>query len=123
MKETEKLKEEFKDNPELLKAVYAMEKYLKAADDITCEYCGVRSGDFPNLKFHIDHIFPRLWGGTNDPENLADACMPCNLRKKDQRGWKTLSGRTGKSIFLKLVDGEWIFDSKEFRNYDEDTWV
>lgn len=107
MKDLEKLKEQFKDNKQMLAVLRKTEEYLKVADDITCEYCGLRSGDFPNIEFHKDHIVPRYFGGTNELENLADACMPCNLRKKDQRGWKTLSGRKGKSNYMINENNGW----------------
>jgi hypothetical protein len=74
-----------------------MRMYLKVADDITCAYCGLRSGDAPHIKYHIDHIWPRRLGGTDDAKNLCDACSPCNHRKRDSVGWVTLDGRKGVS--------------------------
>ena len=91
----------------MLELIKKTERYMKVSDDITCEYCGLRSGDAPHIEFHIDHIVPRYFGGTNDPENLADACAPCNLRKKDQRGWKTIDGRIGKSSWITYKNGSW----------------
>lgn len=79
--------------------------YLSVSDNITCGYCGLRSGDNPKMVFHIDHIWPKYHDGTDDPENLVDACFRCNMRKKDQRGWKTLDGRTGVSKYMKYIDG------------------
>lgn len=32
----------------------------------------------------IDHMHPRIRGGSNDDDNLIGACMPCNVRKKDR---------------------------------------
>ncbi|OZM81200.1 hypothetical protein CFP66_17670 [Pseudonocardia sp. MH-G8] len=29
----------------------------------------------------VDHVIPRIMGGTNDPANLQAACGPCNRLK------------------------------------------
>ncbi len=50
---------------------------LFARDDHRCQYCGV-VGDT------IDHIVPRSRGGRHEWENVAVACMACNLRKRDR---------------------------------------
>ena len=63
------------------KAVYG---YLKARFEFlkkfnfTCQYCGRRA---PEVSFHIDHIFPRSKGGSNDISNLTLACTECNVGK------------------------------------------
>lgn len=41
-----------------------------------CAYCGTTEEEI-----EIDHIVPLSRGGTNDPENLAPACRPCNRSK------------------------------------------
>lgn len=33
---------------------------------------------------HIDHVIPRSRGGTDDMDNLAVSCAPCNLSKGDK---------------------------------------
>lgn len=40
-----------------------------------CVYCRERPATTE------DHIRPRAWGGTDDPANLTDACVPCNSQK------------------------------------------
>lgn len=46
-----------------------------------CVYCGSTSA-----TTHVDHVVPRAKGGTNEPHNLAPACMKtCNLPKSDKR--------------------------------------
>ena len=50
-----------------------------------CEYCGLRQSDTPFRTFHIDHIIPRVDGGTTTKENLALACVSCSLRKGARR--------------------------------------
>ena len=41
-------------------------------------YCGVR---LLKSNLHIDHIYPRDHGGSNDESNLQALCAPCNTRK------------------------------------------
>lgn len=47
-------------------------------DGYTCRYCG-RSA--PDVPVHVDHVIPRVEGGTDDPSNLVTACQDCNLGK------------------------------------------
>ena len=37
-----------------------------------------------NGKFHADHIFPLIRGGSNFPENIACTCETCNCAKGDR---------------------------------------
>ena len=46
-----------------------------------CEYCLLHQTDSPLAALHIEHIIPRSHGGTDDPDNLALACIDCNLPK------------------------------------------
>jgi hypothetical protein len=46
-----------------------------------CEYCRLRQEDSPLAVLHIEHIIPRVHGGGDDPDNLALACIDCNLHK------------------------------------------
>lgn len=48
-----------------------------ARDDNRCQYCG-------GFADSIDHVVPRSRGGTHEWENVAAACRPCNLRKRDR---------------------------------------
>lgn len=48
-----------------------------ARDDHRCQYCGDRADS-------IDHVHPRSRGGLNTWENVAAACRPCNLTKRDR---------------------------------------
>ena len=48
-----------------------------ARDDHRCQYCGERADS-------IDHVVPRSKGGPHSWENVAAACRPCNLTKRDR---------------------------------------
>lgn len=50
---------------------------LFARDEYRCQYCG-------GYADSIDHIVPRSRGGRHEWENVAAACRPCNLRKRDR---------------------------------------
>ncbi|HEV7926713.1 MAG TPA: HNH endonuclease [Verrucomicrobiae bacterium] len=46
-----------------------------------CEYCHLRQEDSPLALLHIEHVIPRVHGGDDDLDNLALACIDCNLHK------------------------------------------
>ena len=46
-----------------------------------CEYCQLAQQHSPLFRLQIEHIVPKKHGGTDEPENLALACIDCNLRK------------------------------------------
>ncbi len=46
-----------------------------------CEYCQLTEAQSPIAKLQIEHIVPRKHGGSDDPANLALACIACNLHK------------------------------------------
>ena len=48
-----------------------------ARDDYRCQYCGSAADS-------IDHVLPRSRGGEHSWENVAAACRPCNLAKRDR---------------------------------------
>ena len=47
----------------------------------TCEYCRLHQDDSPLAVLHNEHIIPKIHGGTDDLDNLALACIDCNLHK------------------------------------------
>lgn len=47
-------------------------------DRFRCQYCSKR---FSPQDLTLDHIIPRSKNGSDDPENLAASCYPCNQRK------------------------------------------
>lgn len=48
-----------------------------------CEYCHA-SEQWQYVAFTMEHIVPLSRGGTDDLDNLALACFPCNRRKSDK---------------------------------------
>ncbi|MFN0126249.1 MAG: HNH endonuclease [Verrucomicrobiales bacterium] len=46
-----------------------------------CEYCQLHQDDSPLAALHIEHIIPRVHGGNDELDNLALACIDCNLHK------------------------------------------
>lgn len=52
-----------------------------ARDGHRCQYCGKR---FKSSKLTLDHVVPRVKGGTTDWENITTSCQRCN-RKKGSR--------------------------------------
>ena len=49
-------------------------------DQFRCQYCG-RGPGFAELR--VDHLVPRVDGGSDDMENLVTACHDCNAGKSD----------------------------------------
>lgn len=46
-----------------------------------CEYCLVNQLDSPLAPLQIEHVIPISHGGTDEDDNLALACIDCNLHK------------------------------------------
>lgn len=46
-----------------------------------CEYCLAHQEMQPFAKFQVEHILAKQHGGTSSDDNLALACVHCNLRK------------------------------------------
>jgi 5-methylcytosine-specific restriction endonuclease McrA len=46
-----------------------------------CEYCHLHQDDSPLATLHVEHIIPKIHGGRDDIDNLALACIDCNLHK------------------------------------------
>ena len=60
----------------------------------SCEYCH-SSASLALGHFHVDHIQPRKFGGSNDVDNLAYACPLCNENKLvTTEGRNSMTGRT-----------------------------
>ncbi len=48
-------------------------------DNFTCRYCGSKPE-----RLQCDHVVPVVRGGSNETDNLATACKPCNQSKCDK---------------------------------------
>lgn len=60
-----------------------------------CEYCRLSQSDSLLAALHVEHIIPKKHGGTDDPNNLALACIDCNLHKgSNLTGIDPQTGRT-----------------------------
>src|SRR6266516_3295852 len=46
-----------------------------------CEYCQLHQDDSPLAALHVEHIIPKIHGGSDDLDNAALACIDCNLHK------------------------------------------
>ncbi len=46
-----------------------------------CEYCEREQATSPLIRLQIEHIIPIKHGGGDESENLALACVECNLKK------------------------------------------
>lgn len=57
-------------------AGYEVREYLLEKWHRTCAYCGVQ-----NVPLQVEHIVPRVAGGSNRVSNLTLACQPCNQKK------------------------------------------
>jgi 5-methylcytosine-specific restriction endonuclease McrA len=55
-------------------------------DCYICAYCGEAANE-------VDHVQPRVQGGTDDLDNLVACCRMCNLRK-GKRSEASFLGRT-----------------------------
>ena len=58
-------------------------------DGYTCQYCGLTTKDLT-----LDHVVPRVRGGTHVWDNIVSACPNCNHRK---------AGRTPKEAGMRLL--------------------
>ena len=62
--------------------------------DFRCEYCGLHQDQSPLAALHVEHIPPRKHGGSDDSDNLALACIDCNLHKgSNVAGYDPKTGR------------------------------
>lgn len=46
-----------------------------------CEYCQLSQHLSPVAQLQIEHVIPRKHGGSDELDNLALACIDCNLAK------------------------------------------
>jgi hypothetical protein len=60
-----------------------------------CEYCRLRQEHYPLWLHQVEHIIPKKHFGTDELDNLALACVRCNLGKSSNlTGIDPLTGNT-----------------------------
>ncbi len=59
----------------------ATRDHVRRRANYRCEYCGLHEDESPLVTLHLEHILPKKHGGTDDLDNLALACIDCNLHK------------------------------------------
>jgi len=60
-----------------------------------CEYCQLPQRLSPVAQLQIEHIVPRKHGGGDEDQNLALACIDCNLAKSSNlAGIDPVTGQT-----------------------------
>ncbi len=62
-------------------AGFEVREYLLAKWHRSCAYCEASGVGPRSVPMNIDHIRPRVKGGSNRVSNLALACVPCNQAK------------------------------------------
>jgi hypothetical protein len=75
----------------------AVREQVRRRAHYLCEYCHA-SERWQYSAFTMDHIVPLSQGGSNDTNNLALACFPCNRRKSDRQ--EIVDPETGASVRL-----------------------
>lgn len=59
----------------------ATKRLVRQRANDRCEYCGLHQDYSPLASLQIEHIHPQKHGGDDHIENLALACIDCNLAK------------------------------------------
>lgn len=59
----------------------AMRRLVRQRAGECCEYCGLAQEHSPLATLHVEHILPKKHGGTDGSDNLALACIDCNMSK------------------------------------------
>ena len=67
-----------------------------------CPICGKQLPEQISADLHVDHIFPKAYGGKNNIENLQAVHIRCNRRKNSSIAHGVL--RTVREILLPVVD-------------------
>ena len=56
-------------------------KHVRERAGNACEYCRLHQNDSPVASLHLEHVIPKVHGGSYELNNLALACIDCNLHK------------------------------------------
>jgi len=74
--------------------------YLR--DGFTCAYCGLDLHHADPRDVTLDHLTPRIDGGSNKPSNLITACLSCNSSKQD-KPWTQFAGPMSQQIIRRNI--------------------
>ena len=55
--------------------------YVRTRAGRCCEYCGLHEDQSPLASLHVEHVRPIKHRGSDSLDNLALACIDCNLHK------------------------------------------
>jgi 5-methylcytosine-specific restriction endonuclease McrA len=56
-------------------------KNILVRDQFVCQYCG---REFSSADLTIDHVIPKVQGGSNEWTNVVACCRACNIKKGGQ---------------------------------------
>jgi len=56
-------------------------RFVRERAGRSCEYCHLHQDHSPLVPLQIKHIIPKKHGGKDTDDNLALACIDCNLAK------------------------------------------
>lgn len=56
-------------------------RFVRIRGEHRCEYCGLRQENSPLVPLQVEHVIPKKHGGDDSRDNLALACVDCNLHK------------------------------------------
>ena len=73
----------------------ASKRLVRQRADNRCEYCGLSQEQSPLASLQIEHIIPKKHDGTDDVDNIALACIDCNLAKSSN-----IAGRDPETLQL-----------------------
>lgn len=83
-------------------------KEVLRRDGYTCRGCGVSSTRVDGIPFDVDHVIPKLDGGSHELSNLQTLCRACHAEKhpdntklaRRARKWKH---RNTRSVWVRLL--------------------
>ena len=94
------------------KRVVLSKKNIMIRDNYQCQYCGMKK-----VSLTIDHVIPRVRGGSVNWENLVCACVRCNNKKGNrtpsEEGMQLLREPhkpdyiSFLSFFVDSINGDW----------------
>ena len=94
-----------------------LRQWVYSRDDGICQIC--RKPVDPS-DYHIDHIIPRAYDGSDSPENLQLAHPACNYAKGSIKRPRKSNGTRAKTELLSLRMGSGLKAELEQAAYDQE---